>query len=86
VSDRPDNPAQAPAAATPPGAKPPAPPAAEPLADPHARADALTAQARRDIAEEKAKAAQIGEDLDKLEKEAFPDRPKPDSPGQIVGT
>ena len=66
----------------------PTPPetASEALGDLHAKADADAAAAEAKVTEDRAKAAKLDEDLDKLEKEAFPERPEPVHVDQAIGT
>lgn len=52
----------------------------------HAGADEAAAKAEADLAKQRAQSARLAEDLDKLEKEAFPERPEPVHVDQAIGT
>lgn len=49
-------------------------------------ADAAMKDAEAQISKERAKAAELDERLDKLEKEVLPERPEPDHVDQAIGT
>lgn len=56
------------------------------LGDVRATADEAIAEGEARITEERAKAAELDERLDKLEKEVFPERPEPVHVDQAIGT
>jgi hypothetical protein len=66
----------------------PTPPevAGESLEDLHVKADEAIAKAEAQLIEERAKAAELDERLDKLEEEAFPERSEPVHVDQAIGT
>jgi hypothetical protein len=49
-------------------------------------AEATMKDAEAQMAKERAKAAELEERLDKLEKEALPEQPEPDHVDQAIGT
>jgi hypothetical protein len=66
-------------------ATPPTTPETSPGDDAHSSSDALTAKAKADMAQERAKALELDARIGKLEAEVHPPRPQPDSPGQMIG-
>ncbi|MBV8683848.1 MAG: hypothetical protein JO111_13320 [Caulobacteraceae bacterium] len=54
--------------------------------DIHARADEAAAKAEANLTKDRTEAAQLEEQLNKLEEEAFPEHPEPVHVDQAIGT